>query len=244
MNWSKEQTEAFQRSYENFREIYTKDENRKTSIDAIHNDKRRCITLINRVYRSEIFDIQNELRGISKFYHQEIPHFTIDCHRYLTADKIPAEINSLSLSDQISTTISPAEFSAYDKILEEILVREKAFNFEMNGIAIGGDGLIVQIWYDHNRMQDLTDRLGEKVRKEVPSMDFQWGIVKNKVPIRVLNLTRFTGEENKEGVLEYVEKNKEREIAKFKSDEFGLFFSDHYIQESNTLGIKKYNLSG
>ena len=72
-------------------------------------------------------------------------------------------------------------------------------------------------------------------------MYFQWGIVKNKVPIRVLNLTRFTGEEDKNKVVDYVDKNRNREIAQLSMDIADLVLSNHYIQKKNTLELGKYS---
>jgi hypothetical protein len=241
MIWLKEQTEKHKNNFETFREKYLKGENGSSSIADIQNNKRRCATLVHKVNSTELNKVREELQGIEGFYSQEIPHFTIDCHRYLTDDRLPDYINAISLEEQKENLITEEELKSYDKILREIIGNEKFYDFELKGVAIGGDGLIAQVWFDYERMNEMTSRLGEKVRSEIPTMDFQWGIVKHNVPIRVLNLTRFTGDEDKNKVLEYVDKNKNRLIGNFSMRGLDLLASDHYIQKKNTLELGKYD---
>ena len=70
-------------------------------------------------------------------------------------------------------------------------------------------------------------------------MDFQSGIVKHKVPIRVVNLARFTGDEDRNKVLGYVEEDRELGIFTMKSVD--LVLSDHYIQRENTQKLAEYS---
>jgi len=205
------------------------------------DNKRRCATLVHKVKTPGLIKTRKELEQFSGFYYQDIPHFTVDCHRYLTEDGLPKDINSLPLEEQKKNVISEEEFVAYDRILKETIGEEVAYPIELKGVAIGGDGLIAQVWYDDERLQEFNVRLGEKVRKESPSMDFQWGIVKNHVPIRVLNLTRFTGEEDKEKVLKYIKENRNREMGKFSMKLVDLVASDHYIQKKNTSELGMYH---
>ena len=245
MKWSKEQIEKHQNNFDMFKEKYIKGENGRSSIENIWEDKRRCITLIHLLQSENIIELPKIIRelngGIPGFYYQEIPHFTIDYHRYLTADKLSSGINNIPLDEQRKRVIIDEELSIYGKILKEQIQKETPYKIELRGIAIGGDGLIAQVWYDNKRLQEFNGRLGEKVRQEIPTMDFQWGIVKNKVPIRVLNLTRFTGEEDKNKVVDYVDKNRNREIAQLSMDISDLVLSDHYIQKKNTLELGKYS---
>ena len=71
-------------------------------------------------------------------------------------------------------------------------------------------------------------------------MDFQWGMVKHKVPLRVVNLTRFTGNEDVEKIIDFVDKNKEKEFGDFSMNYVTLALSDHYIQKKNTQTIDSY----
>ena len=245
MNWSKEQTEEHARSAEQFREAYLQGRNKYAPVAAILGDRRRCVTLVELLGRhppivKRIAELNGELGISSGLYFQEIPHFTVDCHRYLTADKLPAEINEMVLVEQQRQVIPTEELSAYDKILREEVRREKSFAFEVKGVAFGGDGLVAQVWYDNARMQAFNDRIGERVRREVPTMNFQWGIVKNKVPVRVVNLARFTGLEDRKEVTAFVDANKESLIGGNTILVANLLLSDHYIQERNTLNWSAY----
>jgi len=250
MAWSKEQVQAHEENARRFREAYVKGENRISSVEDIVNDGRRCVSLINPNLPSSIgMEMDNIEKQLSGLYVQEIPHFTIDCHRYLTEDQLPSDINEGSLDERVSIhelvnlVMNDEEIYIYSRVLFEEFGKESVYGSEVKGVAFGGDGLIAQVWYDDKRMIDFTGRLGERVRQEVPSMDFQWGMVKNKVPLRVVNLTRFTGEEDKKNVMKYVDENKEKEFGDFLMHTADLILSDYYIQRKNTLRLHKYLFS-
>lgn len=249
MGWSREQTEAHEASFDKFRAAYIAGENKTASLEDIANCRKRCVTLIRLMsldprINSELEAFSRQTREFSsESYLQEIPHFTIDCHRYLTEDKLPENINQLALEEQQKLVITPEEFSIYDKILSEQIGKEKFFPAELRGVAFGGDGLVAQVWYDNQRLHGFNDKLGERVRKEVPSMDFIWGMVKGKVPYRVLNITRFTGKENKEQVLSFVDKNRDKRFGEFNISELNLCFADHYVQKKNFYVFGEYSFS-
>ncbi|MAH03301.1 hypothetical protein CMI39_00765 [Candidatus Pacearchaeota archaeon] len=244
MKWSREQTKAHEDASLKFRQNYVEGKNRVISLEDIKNEKRKCVTLIDRI--DSHFNIFDSLVGISneilerfpEFYFQNILHFTVDRHKY--SDKLVENINDFSLNGQQRWLISPKELEAYKQILNEEISKESTFQAELKGVVFGGDGLVAQVWYDDKRMINLTSRLGEKVRKEVPSMDFQWGLSKHKVQLRVVTLTRFTGQENKEDVLKYIDANKNEELGTFNMGPLKLVFSDHYIQEMNTKTLGSY----
>ncbi len=250
MEWSREQREGHEQNAEKFREAYIKGENKTASLEAITSCRRRCVTLIEpasvmagvcRV--GERLEREIMRAGSLSSYCQEIPHFTIDCHIYLTEDKLPENINQMPLDEQRNRVITPDEFVAYDKVLREEIGKEPSFLVKVKGIVFGGDGLVAQVWYDDKRMIDFTTRLGERVRREVPSIDYQWGMVKGKVPLRVVNLTRFTGSENREKVIKYVDESRGADLERFRMILASLYFSDHYVQGKNNLVLGSYNFS-
>lgn len=229
MDWSKAQKKSHEESFDMFRQKYLDGELRNKSISEIQGDKNRCVALIHKVSSLPIWNLRREIqKNLHGFYHQEIPHFTIDCHRYLRGDEIQGKV------------ISDEELAEHGRVLGEIIGNEAPYDVEINGIAIGGDGLIAQVWFDEERLIDFTRRLGEKVRKEIPSMDFEWGFVKSKVPKRIMNLTRFTGGEDRAKVVAYADNNRVREIDKFSMDVANLVLSDHYIQKKNTKDLGGY----
>ena len=248
MEWSREQLIVHQRNFDKFREMYIKGKTNTISLTDIVGCKKRCITLIEQVQMPSITNNLELLTAemMPRFpgsYFQEIPHFTINCHRYLNPDGLPEDINSRGLEEQKRLVITPEELDAYDRILRENIEQEPLFRIEIKGVSFGADGLVAQIWYDNQRLQDFNDSLGERVRTEVPSMDFQWGLVKNKIPIRVINLIRFIGNEDPTEVIRYTDANRDREFGTFDMDRASLVFSDHYLQRRNTIMLGKYNFS-
>ena len=250
MKWSKEQREGHEQNAEKFRAAYVKGKNKTASLEAIAGCRRRCVTLIEPANAmTGLYQVGGRLEreimraGSSGSYCQEIPHFTIDCHRYLTEDKLLENINQMPLDHQRELIITPDELKEYNRVLLEEIGREPSFLVEIRGIAFGGDGLVAQVWYDDKKMIDFTTRLGERVRKEIPSMDFQWGVVKNKVPLRVVNLTRFTGKEEREKVIRVVDVNRDADFGIFRMRKASLYFSDHYVQSKNNLVLGIYNFS-
>lgn len=249
MGWSKEQTEAHEASFDKFRAAYIAGENKTASLEDITNCRKRCVTLIRLMsfdprINGELDAFSRQIREFSReSYFQEVPHFTIDCHRYLTEDKLPENTNQLTLEEQQKLVITPEEFSVYNQILSEQIGKEKIFPAELQGVAFGGDGLVAQVWYNNQRLQDFNDRLGERVRREIPSMDFVWGMVKGRVPYRVLNITRFTGKENREHTLAFVDKNRDKRFGEFSISELNLCFADHYIQKKNSKVLGEYTFA-
>jgi len=248
MIWSPEQAKAHKESAEKFREAYVKGENKITRVEDIKSNRNRCFTLIERIDRhpatfNEFKNIYSKLEEIPGFYFQEISHFTIDCHRYKKDVEFPEGLKNIAPNLELGFLISEGEWHSYDRVLKEEINKEPAYDVEIKGIAFGGDGLIAQVWYDDKRMMDFTSRLGERVRKEVPSMDFQWGMVKGKIPYRVVNLTRFTGEEDKKRVLDFVDANKESDSVKFTMTDVNLVFGDHYLQARKTLDFGTYEFA-
>ena len=181
------------------------------------------------------------MRKLPELYNQEILHFTIDCHRYKKTDELPEDINEFSLKEQQKEVISPEELRNYSRILREEIGKEEKIPAELKGVAFGGDGLVIPVYYEFQRLNDFAEKIGKRVNEEVPSMDFQWGMVKNKIPLRVVNLTRFTGEENRENVIDYVNKNNSKKIGYFNIDRINLVLSDHYIQKGNTRNLGTFN---
>lgn len=241
MEWSKEQREAHEANYIKFRQEYLENKNRTASIGDIERNKNRCVTLV-RLVNGKVNSVLKSIcdQASVEFYLQEIQHFTIDCHRYMKGESLPGDIDNLPAVKQEKAVISSEELKAYDGVLKEVIGTEPYFDIEIKGISIGGDGLVAQVWYDDKRMIDLTSRLGEKVRKEVPSMDFQWEMVRGKASYRVINLTRFTGQEDKQKVLDFVDQNRDCQIESFKLDLATLFFADHYIREAKTRLLGEY----
>ena len=248
MQWSKEQTKAHADSAEKFRVAYVAGENKNASLEDIKNCRRRCVSLIEpvrvgpRAYQLPLSLINELINTSPGSYLQEMPHFTIDCHRYVGEDKLPPDINHKRFKVQQRLVISASEFEDYDRVLREEVGRERVFPVELKGVAFGGDGLVAQVWYDNARLQDFNDRLGERVRKVVPSMDFVWGMVKGRVPYRIVSLTRFTGDEDRMKMLDFVDANKDLGIGDFDMKKFWLMFSDHYIQNRNTGELGVYPL--
>ena len=164
MKWSIEQTKSHQEGAEKFREAYVRGENKITSIEDVINCQKRCLTLINPNIPLSvgitIIDIRDQS---SEFYFQEIPHFTVDCHRYLTENNLPFGINQMEIKDQKEVVVSSIELNIYDRVLKEEFGKEEPYQCEIKGVAFGGDGLIAQVWYDDKKMIDFTSRLGEKV---------------------------------------------------------------------------------
>jgi len=253
MKWSKEQQKDHEQYHEKSRQNLVEGKHTVTHLDKIVENGNRGIMLIKKI--SDIPEVSRNISLIMMeicsnnpgFYFQEIPHFTLDCHRFKRQEEIsPASQVVLRIAPASTQTIpligdlSKIELCDYTKVLEEEISKEPLYNIEIKGIGVGFDGLIAQVWYDEKRMIDFTSRLGERVRKEIPSMDFQWGIVKRKAPVRLINLTRFTGRENIEKVLEYANNNRTKEIGNFKMNSVNLLFSDHYLQTKNTLEFGTY----
>ena len=230
------QIEEYNKGYEKFKQAYLEGKESKKSIEDITGDKRRCITLVHKIKENTpLYEIVSAFSDILKdnfpeMYVQEIPHFTIDCHRYL---KEPIEGQKI---------ITPEEFMIYNQILKEEIGSLDSFPFEINGVSFGNDGLVAQVWYSPEALVDFNGRLGKKVREEVPSMDFEWGMAKNKIPIRVVNLARFTGNEDKGKIIPLVDLLKETNFGEQIMGEMSLLESDHYIQKKNTKVLGDYQL--
>lgn len=235
---SQEQTRAFEEFYERLKSDYSKERNKSNSLECISNSRVRCIALIKPV------DIKVEGLGeIGGLYIHETPHFTLDCHRYLIPNKLPEDINEMSLEEQKRRVITPEELELYQKILTEECLLEQHYELEAKGVSFGPDGLVVQAYSDYERMQRFNDRLGERVRREIPSMDFQWGVVKNRIPVRAVFVARFTGKEDRKQVLRFVEQNRDKNLGLFDIDYLHLILSDHYVQNRNTLELGSYRFS-
>ena len=76
-----------------------------------------------------------------------------------------------------------------------------------------------------------------------PSMNFIWGMAKKKCPVRVINLARFTGKENREKVIEIVDANREKDFGGFNMKNAYLYLSDHYMQSKNPRILRSYSFS-
>jgi hypothetical protein len=236
MEISNAQAEKHGKNYADYKQAYLDGRESKKSLEDIAGDKRRCITLVHELGKETptyelISRVSNFLRGtFSGLYVQDIPHFTIDCHRYI---KEPAEGQKI---------ITPEEFDLYNQILKEEIGSLNSFPFKVQGVSFGSDGLVAQVWYNPEILINFNDKLGKKVRAEVPSMDFEWGMAKGKVPIRVINLARFTGEEDKGKIERFVEHLKGINMGEQNMNEMSLLESDHYIQKKNTQVLGRYLL--
>jgi len=246
MKWSEEQRKAHEEMYERFSQDLVEGRRKTASIEQIKGDKNKCFPLVSRVdlhrdIRDGIAKVHGELRELQGFYFQDIPHFTIDCHRYRKSDELPEGFDEASLETQPLLLISEDELTIYGRVLTEEIVQEPPYEIEINGVSIGTDGLVARVWYDDQRMIDFTQRLGEIVRREVPGMDFIWERIKIRDPTRTIVLTRFTGEEDTQEVLKYVDANRERGLGGFVMRSIDLLFADHYLQKGKTQLIERYD---
>lgn len=242
MECSKAQVKDHAEFYERNRADFLEKGPVTKSIENIKEDSNRCLPLIYDVNSLDgLARVRDELREVSPgSYVQDRFHFTIDCHRYRKGPELPGNINDMSLIEQENILITDEEYYTYDRLLREMIRAEPYFEGEVRNLSLSFDGLAAEVYFDDQRMIDFTTRLGERVRREVPTMDFQWSFVKRKVPSRVVNLSRFTGNEDKQKVLEYVDSNRDRPLGEFYLIVPRLVVSDHYLQEDKTIDLGTY----
>lgn len=229
---SKEQEFFYKVSHETFKNDYINGNAVTKSIDELINTKQRYLTLINVV---DVLILSNNIiRRLfiinPNLYKQEIPHITIDSHRKVE----DASIELISTNE---------ELEAYCQILDEEVSKESYFPTKLKGLNFGKDGIIIPVYFEYNRMIDFTSSLGEKIRKEVPRFDFEWHLVKDRLPIRAINLARFTGNEDKDTIVKFIEEYKDYYFGLIDIDIVKLVMADKYIQEKKMHIIKSYNFN-
>jgi len=249
MIWSEAQRKDHEEAHERNRQALVKGRHKVTPKDRIVHNRNRAVSLVKKIQdfpetNKSYAHVWAELTGL-KSYNQDTSHFTLDCHRYGEVDLISGKIGDFTAEAQVNMFLSPEEFKIYDRVLREEIGKEPAYDIEIKGIGVGADGLVAQVWYHDEKMTNFILGLRDRVRSEVPTMDFKWSVVEREVPVRVVNLTRFTGEEDPKKVLEYVDegRNRGREFGISRMNYIDLIFSDYYVQDRNTFELSAYVFS-